>query len=258
MSISLILILGLLISSVVTADLLQLVLAGLKWVWGLVVKAIVFIVSLFPEPSPPSVELLPEESTLTPASEPDWSKFFRMPESVRSGLRISWTVMVAGFVLFALWRVSSQIFGWLRRKLASMSGAEFEPLPGAFRADFLSLLKRLLFWLRGLRPPFWWRVKSTAVVPEVATVRHVYRQFLHWAAAGGYPRHMSQTPHEYRYALANLLPEAQEDLNLITQEYVAARYGTWLPTEDELHNLKQSWHRVRQRHLKRISSELAN
>jgi hypothetical protein len=246
-SISLILILGLLISLVITPDLLQLFLMAIKWVWALIMKVIAFLVSLFPEPEP--AELPP--AMPTPEVEPSEEfKLWTMPESVRSGLRIGWTVLVAGLFLFALWRVSSEIFGWLRRKLAGMAGAEFEPLPGAFRADFLGLLKRILLRLLSLKLPFRLVARTGPVVPEVVSVRQIYRQFLRWAAAGGHPRHISQTPHEYLYGLAYLLPEARDDLDLITQRYVQTRYGTSLPTEYELNQLSHSWHRVRQYRLK--------
>jgi hypothetical protein len=254
-SISLILILGLLIGSLVTPDLLQLVWAALKWVWGLIITAIAFIASLFPEPE--TAELPP--AMPIPEIEPsEGFKPWTMPEPVRSGLRFGLNILWLGLILAALWRVSSDIFGWLRRKLAGMAGAEFEPLPGALRADFLSLLKRILLKLLGFRLPFRLRGKTSSILPEIASVRQIYRQLLRWAAVGGYPRRLSQTPHEYLYTLADLLPEAQDDLDLITQQYITARYGTCLPTEDELHQLRQSWHRVRQNRLKRMSSELAH
>lgn len=241
-SISLILIIGLFISAVVTPDLLQLALAAIKWVWELVMKAIAFLVGLLPEPAP--VALPP---TLPgPAAGPEEPmQWFTMSEAVRNGLRLGWTVLVGGALIFALWRVSSDILQWLRRRLASMAGAEFEPMPGAFKADFLGLLKRILSGLLGLR--WLWRRGSgaEAAQPEISMVRQVYRQLLAWAAAAGFPRHLSRTPHEYLYELAGRLPEARRDLELITQQYVRARYGAWLPTEDELHQLRQSWYNVK-------------
>ncbi len=248
-SISLILILGLLVSVVITPELLQFVVEAARWVCGLIAKAIAFIISLFPEPEPPSIGPLPGESVPPPPEEPDWAELLRMPEAVRSGLRIGWTVMVVGFLLFALWRVSSEIFRWLRRRLAGMSGAEFETLPGAFTTDLLNLLKRILQKLLKLRLPGL-GTRAKHVLPEIDSVRQIYRRLLSWAAAGGFPRHSSQTPHEYYYALAGVLPEAQDDLGLITQQYIRTRYGMWLPTEDELDQLRHSWRRLRQNHLK--------
>jgi hypothetical protein len=59
------------------------------------------------------------------------------------------------------------------------------------------------------------------------------------------------------YALADLLPEARQDLAFITQQYTLARYGTMTQTADELQQLRQSWHKVRQLNLKQMSIEHA-
>jgi hypothetical protein len=246
-SVSLVLILGFLISSVVTPDLLQLILAAIKWIWGLILQVLAFLVSLLPETEP--AEPPPPMPTMPGGGDEETWRWFTMPEALRSGLRIGWSVLIVGVLLFALWRISSDIFRWLRRRLASMAGAEFEPLPGAFRADLLVLLKRILFKLLGLRRLFRPRARAEPARPEIATVRQIYRQFLRWAAAAGFPRHVSQTPHEYLYEMADLLPEALGDLDLITQQYVRSRYGTRLLTEDELHQLRQSWYNVKQNRL---------
>jgi len=255
-SIGLVLILGFLISLVVTPELLQLFLAALKWIWGLIMSVVAFIASLFPEPGPAEP---PPAMPPMPGMEPsEGFKLWTMPESLRSGLRIGLNILMGGFFLFALWRSCSGIFGWLRHKMAGMAGAEFEPLPGAFRADFLGLLKRILSKLLGLRLPFRQRTRTKAVIPEVASVRRIYRQVMRWAAAGGCPRHFSQTPHEYLYTLAGLFHGAREDLDLITQQYVRARYGALLSTADELDELSRAWHRIKQTRLKRETAELAH
>jgi len=214
-------------------------------------KVITFIVNLFPAPEP--AELPP----IVPMPEPEPSPgyhAFTIPEAVKNGLRIGWTTLMFGFLIFALWRISSQVFSWLRRKLAGMAGAEYESLPGAFKADFLNLLKHILRLLR-LRLSFRFRRKPSSLLPEIASVRQIYRQLLHWVAVGGYPRQTSQTPHEYLYTLVDLLPEAQVDLAFITRQYVSARYGASLPTEDELLNLRQSWHRIKRNRLKKQDNE---
>ena len=258
-SISVILLLGLLITWVVTPDLLHLLWTAIKWAWGfiwvLILKVMAFLASLFPQPEPGELPPMPSMPPVEPHEE---VRLWTMPEWLRSGLRLSWTILMAGFILFALWRISSDIFRWLRRKLASMAGAEFEPMPGAFKADFLSLLKRILFRLLGLKVPFRFGHKQGILPPEVASVRQVYRQLLRWAAGSGYPRHAWQTPHEYGYTLAGLLPEASEDLNFVTRQYVRARYGGLLLARDELNELSQAWHRVRQTRLKRAATKLAH
>jgi hypothetical protein len=91
----------------------------------------------------------------------------------------------------------------------------------------------------------------------MASVRQTYRWLLHWAATAGYPRLISQTPHEYRHRLVGLLPQVREELDFITQEYIGVRYGALLPNEEELQRLSQSWHRIKQNNLKRVGTQHA-
>ncbi len=250
-SIGVIILLGLLIGSVITTDLLQIVVDGLKWLWGLIMKLVALIISLLPEPEPSG---LPPPVPATPDMEPaEWSRIWHMPESVRRGLQSGWTILFLGLFLVALWRISSSIFSWLRRRLSGTGGAEYEAMPGAFRADLLSWLKRIVRRLLGIRLLFPWGRKSGSIMPEAASVRELYRRFLRWAAAGGFPRRTSQTPHEYFHTLADLLPEVRQELAFITRQYVSARYGTVPQTEDELRQLRQSWHKVKQNDLKQMS-----
>jgi hypothetical protein len=254
-SIGVILILGLLISLIVTPDFLHVVWDAIKWVWGLIwgliLKIMALLASLFPESEPAELPPMPD----MPAAGSDEGFRLTMPEWLRSGLRFGWTVLMVGFVLFALWRISSDIFRWLRRKLAGMAGAEYEPLPGAFKADLLSLLKRIILKLLRLKLPFWLKKREGAFPPETTSVRQIYRQFLRWAASAGYPRYISQTPQEYCYTLVDLVPEAIEDIDMVTQQYVKARYGARLSTKNELNELSQAWRRVKQIRLKRATTE---
>jgi hypothetical protein len=251
-SIGVILILGLLISLVATPDFLQGLWAAIKGVgeviWGFIMKVIGFFAGLFSGSEPAELSPMPS----MPAIEADEGFKLTMPEWLRSGLKIGWITMMVGLLLFALWRISSEIFRWLRRKLAGMAGAEFEPLPGAFKADIMGLLKRILSKIIGIRRLFRLRGRSTPAYAEIANVIQIYRQFLRWAAAGRYPRQASQTPYEYCYVLSDILPEASGDLDLVTQQYVKARYGARLSTTDELNELRQALHRVKKIRLKKV------
>ena len=116
----------------------------------------------------------------------------------------------------------------------------------------MNLLKRILRRLLGLRLPFRLQAKPASIPPEAASVRQIYRQLLRWAATGGYPRHAAQTPNEYLYALAGLLPEAQEDLGFITHQYVRTRYGASPPSDEDLRRLARTWQQVKQNQLKHV------
>lgn len=251
-SIGIVLILGLIISLLATPELLQGLWTAIKWVgeviWKFIVAIIGFFVGLFPASEPAELSPMPSMPTV----EADEGFSLTMPAWLSSGLRLGWFILMAGLLLFALWRISSNIFRWLRRRLAGMAGAELEPLPGAFKADIKNLLRRILLKILGLRRLFRIRGRSTLVNEEIATVLQIYHQFLRWAASGGYPRKASQTPYEYCYALSDILPDARHDLDLVTQQYVKARYGAWLSTTDELDELSRTFHRVKKIRLRKV------
>ncbi|MFC1903510.1 DUF4129 domain-containing protein [Chloroflexota bacterium] len=251
--ISVILVLGLIIGSVITPDFIQLILTALKWVWGMVEKAITYLVNLFPV-SDSSAEPLPELMPAAPAAEePEWHKLFQIPEAVRNGMRLGWSMMMLGLILFFLWRVSSPLFSWLLHKLSATANTEFEPLSGAFKADILALFRHLYFKLRSLGLLLRWRRKSAPT--DITSVRQIYRQLLRWAASRGVPKLVFQTPDEYRYVLQEVIPESGDALRFITQHYVSSRYGSSFPSDMELHQLKQSWHQIKHVRFKRPNRE---
>jgi len=252
-SIGLILALGLIIPSVVTADLMQLIVVPLKWMWSMIEKGVGFLLSLIPMPEL-TEEMLPSEPM--PEMPPEeFAEAIRMPEWVMGAGRIGWNVLVLGLILVALWQLSSQFFGWLRRRLMTTAGAEIESLEGAFRTDLLSFLKGIVLALLRFRLPFWRRRRSKSLPPEITSVSQIYHKLLQWVGGGGWPRPAFQTPYEYLYTLEELLPMSKDALRFITERYVSARYGSSLPTEEELHQLKQSWHQVRRNRLKVLTGE---
>ena len=247
-STGIIIILGLLISSVITQDLLQIILDALKWVWSQIVKVIFFLIDLLPVSEAP--EPVPEMPLPGIDADKAAAEAYReiIPKAVRDGLRIGWTIFMTGFMLVALWRVSSQIFGWLRNKLANRTGGEVEPLKGALKADILNLLRRILLMLLGVKLTI--RRKIEAGLHGISPVRQIYCHLLQWTADHGWPRPAFQTPYEYLDTLMELLPESGDDLRFITAEYVSTRYGMQTPSEEGLYRLKQSWHQVKQNRLK--------
>jgi len=250
MSISAIVLLGLAIGSVITPDLLRLVVAGLTWLWGLIVKGITFIASLFPEPDLVPQEALPGAEAM-PAQEPDYSKFFVLPEVVRKGLRFGWSVLMIGILLVFFWRISEQIFSWLRARLGSSTNAEYESLSGAFWSDIQALFQRLFHWMiKILKWPARLKRQKAAEPREITSIRQLYQQLLRWAAKDGLPRPAFQTAYEYLDVLQAKLPAYRDALQYVTRKYVSARYGHATPSVEELEQLKQSWHNLRHQHLK--------
>ena len=250
MSISAIILLGLAIGSIITPDLLQLVVAGLTWLWGLIVKGITFIASLFPQSDITPGEVLPGAGPM-PVEEPDYTKLFVLPEVVRKGLRFGWSVLMIGMLLVFLWRISEQIFTWLRTRLGSTGNAEYESLSGAFWTDIQLLFQRIFRWiLKILRWPALLKKQKTVEPKEITSIRQLYQQLLRWAAKAGLPKPVFQTAYEYLDVLQEKMPAYRDTLQYVTGKYVSARYGHVTPSVEELDQLKQSWHNLKHQNLK--------
>jgi hypothetical protein len=76
-------------------------------------------------------------------------------------------------------------------------------------------------------------------------VLHYYLSIVHHAGRRGFPRHPSQTPHEFSGALAPRLREAEGDMNLLTDAFVEARYSHHGVEEEKVGSIRLSWQRVR-------------
>jgi hypothetical protein len=239
-SIGIILLVGFVISLIVTPDLLHLCLRALGWLWGQIERLLDFFASLLPKPSP----YTPPPMTEVPGGSSQDTNGFSLPEWLRSGGRLAWAIVFGGFMLFAFWRIASQIFGWARRRTTD-TGGERESLRGAFWQGWLNWLKRIVSWIFGIKFRSLNRAKPPSLPPEIASVRQLYRQLLRWAAENGHPRQKAQTPNEYRSGLSETLVEGREELEFITNEYNLARYGSRMPTEEELNQLKQKWHNLK-------------
>jgi len=257
-STGLVLLLGILVGALVTADLLQLLVAALGWMWGLLVKAFVFLANLWPaselpEPLPGTPSSAGEEEALRQGIR-DWlPRIFRQV----GGYAVIGTMTV--LLVLAMWQISSQVAGWLRRMLTVPKGT-VEPLSGAFREDILALLrglaKALLSIILVMRGWLGWRRRAS--FPQgAASVRGVYRSMLRWAARAGWPRASSQTPYEYLRALEPQLATGKEHLEAITLAYVSTRYGCYLPGGEEPGRVRESWHILRRVRLRRPDKDAA-
>jgi hypothetical protein len=242
---------GWLISAVVNPSLIEFILSFLagvgRWIWSWIVKFFIFLGELIPPPKP---------AQLGPAARLAQTKgltdkpFLLFSDSVREVIRFLWGAMVVSLLLVALWRISSDIFEWLRRKMGGMADAEVETLPGAFREDFFNFLKRLLR-IFGVPWPFRRGRRAEPFLAGADRVRKTYRQLSAWAAKKGHARDPAQTPYEFLQGLTLWLPEKRGDLACITEQYVRVRYGLSATTESGLEELRESWQRIRQTRFKK-------
>jgi hypothetical protein len=151
--------------------------------------------------------------------------------------------MVFSVGALALWRISSQILDWLRRRMGVANGDEVEPLPGAFRAD----LRILFLWILdtlSLKWLFRFLAGRKRRFREKDSLRQTYLRLLQWAAVKGCRRRVSQTPFDFLPHLVDFLPEAREDFTFITRQYVRARYGPLAPPGKISEEVKDSWEKI--------------
>jgi len=73
------------------------------------------------------------------------------------------------------------------------------------------------------------------------SIREVYRQLLALARERGVPRARSQTPYEYERVLGQAFARSQEEVGVITEAYVAARYGPTSPPKGVVSRVNRAW-----------------
>jgi hypothetical protein len=245
LSIGVVLLLGILVSVIITPDLLQILLNVLGWLWGIIEKILAFLAGLFPQESVQSPLPIPT----VPGVDNQTDTGFKFPEWIVPGFRLAYSILVGGIVLFTIYRITSDILKWIKRRTSS-TGGEVESLRGAFWADLTNWLKRIIFRIFGFI--FRRNLKKKSIIPaEIASVRQLYAQLLSWGAKKGFKRQKGQTPIEYRNMLIGIIPENREELEFITEQYMEARYGCAFPKEEKLNRLKQVWEKLRKVDLKK-------
>ena len=244
-SIVLVILIGLLISFLVTPDVVQVLLNILKWIGNLITRILNFLANLLPgEETVAPIEEIPGGGEIINDTIDEISKHF-LSDTARNVSKVAFGTGMFIAIMLALWRISSQIVSWLRHRTRGTGVTETRSLSGAFRDDIRNFLRRI--WQKLLRLHSLFPVKSNfkAVSPEIATVHQIYHQLLQWAERKGYPRQVAQTPHELLLVLTHAIPETQNDLTLVTNLYTSIRYGASLPTEEELAQMKQSWENIK-------------
>jgi len=244
---------GLILTVVVTPEVLAIILACFKAAWDAaiewVVRLIAFLARLIPKP-----ELKPAgigAGAGPPVQSPSgFSDLLSIPDNLRRVAAFLVSAFWVALLAVCLWRVASQIAAWLRRQANDLDAAQIESLPGSFRQDLLWLLRylrlRIVGWVGWLGYAIGRRRPQNGMPDESMAVRRVYRGLLAWSAAGGCPRRRHQTPHEFLSRLCEWLPQARDQLTVITEHYAAVRYGGRRPDARTVKTLERTWQDVRQ------------
>lgn len=152
--------------------------------------------------------------------------------------RIALIVVVAGTLLLVFYLV------WRRRGRRRRKALDIEERDSIMSREMF--LDQFSDWLGSLRPG---RNKDEydqaldASDPRQA-VRLLYRRLLQAARRVGKPRARGQTPDGFARMLSTLVPEEGEDVQQVTQRYVAVRYGDREPTSEQVQNARDAVDRV--------------
>jgi len=76
-------------------------------------------------------------------------------------------------------------------------------------------------------------------------ILYYYLSILRRAGQRGFPRQRAQTPHEYDVNLAPNLPAAQQEMTLLTQAFVEARYSRHAFDRERARRVRADWQRVK-------------
>jgi ABC-type multidrug transport system fused ATPase/permease subunit len=77
------------------------------------------------------------------------------------------------------------------------------------------------------------------------TIRRIYAHMGALAAGRGYPRPSYQTPYEYLPALEEAFPDRREEVDCITEAYVAVHYGEVPERPENLARVQAAWEAIR-------------
>jgi hypothetical protein len=133
------------------------------------------------------------------------------------------------------------------RALRRLWGALWRWLGGWVRAASQHIPRRLPLRLgrrKSLREEPFRFFRLGALSPR-ERVLYYYLSILRRADQQGLPRRPTQTPHEYYVSLEPSLPQAQQEMDVLTQAFVEARYSRHVVEPDWARRVQANWQRVK-------------
>jgi hypothetical protein len=109
-------------------------------------------------------------------------------------------------------------------------------MPAEFRLGLGQLFSR---WRQELTS--WGQAVVSGQLSTAILVRRLYSRLLALADSYGRSRYRWETPLEFQEALARLFPLVKEDIRVLTEAYVAVRYGELPETNELMVEVRRAW-----------------
>ena len=207
-----------------------------------------WIAAMFGDGSQPNIQL------------PDLGALRAIPQTAPDGESPLWALIVKWILVLAVAIVLVYFLARLLlrggpRPVEAKEFVEDHESTGTWRDFARDLLLGLLFFLN------WLRDSSERVQRKITRrivrrsgylntdmeVRELYAHLLQETREAGFPRNASQTPYEYLATLKRRISPESEELERITEDYVAVRYGEVPVTDEEKGLLNRLWRNLRVR-----------
>jgi len=210
--------------------LVELVFIVLFFIAGLIVRAVIAVLSR-----------IPRRDVVTPGQPPAFFddllrrlREIEMNPQVVEGAR--WGMALGLLALLIIGMAVTIVV--LRRRERKQDDDEHESVWSA--REMLAGLGKLLLRLRRPRP-----AREERAVPEATAIRRVYRDLLRLGADLGAPRPAWATPREHDPRLQGVLPDATGEVETLTWVYERVRYGRWRPTGHEVREAEAALERAK-------------
>ena len=207
------------------------------------------LMSLFgrdaPPPSLPTPSTQPVQPEEAPAAAVPWL------ETLRSLVFWIAALGIVFYVIRSYLRDHPQVREalsslWLIRVIHGFLTALWRSLTGVAKAVGARLPRRLSLRRREKAPrePVFRFFRLGALSPRERTL-YYYLSILQRAGQQGFRRKDSQTPYEYDATLEPHLPQAQQEMGLLTDDFVEARYSPHAIGHDREREVRARWKRVK-------------
>ena len=226
---------------------LELVIRWLVYLASLPLALLLWLVGRGEEPGPPPEAPTPQLAPSLPdaAPPPAWSEVLQS--------LLSWALVlgIAFYVVYTYLHEHPELLA----RLAALAPVR------AFRRLWDALRSRLGVWAKAVRRRlrrrvttgreasepsakgdrgFWHRVESSR-----DRVVYYYLSALRRASRQGLPRKSFQTPYEYDETVQPNLPDAHQEMGLLTHAFVEAKYSSHLVAPNRVSQVRILWRKVR-------------